>query len=215
MRRASWMVPLLVLSAHAAMGHEHWIVMTATDGQAAVCLCSGHGFPSSEIRLAERLLVETVAIDPAGVVRPFTPLAGDTAWTASFPCEKPGVWVASFALKRPQEDEPLYRARCLSVVGGTDDPTRYASGKGLEIVPLAPVSDLVPGSSLPVAIHRDGVPIDGRVAVTPEKGAVSFYSTGKARPAEIKLASGGVHLLTASHKGRTFALTFSVAERAP
>lgn len=35
-------------------------------------------------------------------------------WTADVAFDKPGVWVASFSLKKPQEDAPVYRGRCLT-----------------------------------------------------------------------------------------------------
>jgi hypothetical protein len=161
--------------------------------------------------LSGRLLAETVVMDPQGASAPFKPEATNKAWVASCACDRPGVWSAAFELKKPQEEAPLYRGRCLLVVGGADDPSRYAAAKGLEIVPKAPLSVLKPGSLLPVAIHLDGLPIEGKIAVTPANGTIAFFSTGKDRPAEIRLPSAGVYLLTASHRGQTFALTFSVA----
>lgn len=109
----------------------------------------------------------------------------------------------------------MFRARGLAVIGDADEPARYATGKGLEIVPKAPLSTLRKGDSLPVDIRLDGKPIEGKIAVTPAQGAVAFYSTGRERPANIKLASGGTYLLAVSHRGRSFALTFTIRESAP
>lgn len=76
---------------------------------------------------------------------------------------------------------------------------------------MAPLATLKPGDTLPVAIHLDGTPVAGRIAVQPERGAVAFLSTGKDRPAEIRCRAAGAYLLTVARQGKTFALTFSVA----
>jgi len=176
-----------------------------------VCICSGHGFPRSDILLAERLLADMEIVGPGGESVSYKPTAQEKTWIADVAFDKPGVWVVSFALKKPQEEHPVYQGRCLIVLGGQDDPNHYASGKGLEIVPGAPLSSLKLGDALPISIRLDGTAVEGKIAVTPEKGSASFLSRGRDRPAQLRIQSAGAYLLTTSHKGKTFALTFSVA----
>lgn len=207
-----WMTAAL-LSATVACAHEHWILVEAgatAAGPRKVRICSGHSFPASEIRLAERLLTDMEVVGPGGGATAFKPAGQGNSWEADVTFDKPGVWYASFALRKPQEDQPLYRGRCLIVVGGRDDPARYAGGKGLELVPGASLGSLKPGDTLPVSIRMDGAPIEGKISVAPENGAVSFISTGRDRPAQIRIGKAGAYMLAASHKGKTFALTFTV-----
>ncbi len=203
-------VALCLLVAGAAGAHEHWILIQRKNGKAVLQIGSGHCFPVSDLRLAERLLTETVILHPSGGTTNFKPVASDTTWMAEWMCDTPGVWSAAFALKKPQDEEPFYRARALLIVGEADDPSRYAIGKGLEIVPQTALSALKPGDTLRVAIHENGAPIEGKITVTPEAGRVAFLSTGQGRPAEVKLPSAGAYLLTTSRRGRTFALTVTV-----
>lgn len=206
----------LTLCAVTVFAHENWVLVeylpTASNGLAKVRICSGHSFPKSDILLAERLLSETEVVGPNGQAIPYKPTAQDKTWTADVALDKPGVWIVSFALKRPQESEPIYRGRSLVVMEGQDDPSQYAQKKGLEIVAGTALSGLKPGDTLPVSILLDGTPVEGKIAVTPEKGSVSFLSTGQNRPAQLKIAISGAYLLTVSNKGKTFALTFTVAE---
>lgn len=205
----------LLLCATAAAAHEHWVTVAWRDsgnGRATVRICSGHSFPEGDILLAERLLSDTAITGPGGEATPYKPMAREKTWTADVAFDKPGVWVASFSLKKPQEDAPVYRGRCLTVVGGRDDTARYASKMGLEIVPGAPLSSLKSGDTLPVSILMDGTPVEGKIAVTPERGSASFLSTGKDRPAQLRISSAGAYLLSVSNKGKTSALTFTVTE---
>ncbi|MCX7591572.1 MAG: DUF4198 domain-containing protein [Kiritimatiellae bacterium] len=195
-----------------ASAHDHWIRLVREGDFGRVEIGSGHAFPTSEFLLAKQLITETVAINPQGNTSQLQIEAREKVWTTLFGPLTPGVWSASFALKKPQEDEPLFRGRALLVVGDADDPARYAVGHGLELVPQAPLSKLKAGGTLPVSILVNGVPTEGRIAVMPEKGGVGFFSTGKDRPAVIKLTVGGAYLLSVSHKGKTFALVFSVPE---
>lgn len=198
------------LMAGTALAHEHWILLDRDGDRASVRICSGHAFPASEMQLSERLLTGTVLIDPEGVAAPFQPKAEGLVWQADVTCNRPGVWAAEFALQRPLETAPLHRGRSLLIAGDLDDPARYADGKGLEIVPQGPLSGVKPGDHLPVALHLDGVPLAGRIAVIPVDGSVAYYSTGRNRPAEIPLRAAGAYLLATSHQGRGFSLTFSV-----
>ena len=208
-RFVRWILGFCLL-ASTTLAHEHWILLERDGDCASVRICSGHAFPASEMQLAERLLTGTVLIDPEGVAASFPPKAEGLFWRADVTCDRPGVWAAEFALQRPLETAPLHRGRSLLIAGALDDPARYADGKGLEIVPLAPLSGVKPGDYLSVALHLDGVPMAGRIAVTPVDGPIAYYSTGRNRSADIRLRSSGAYLLTTTHRGRGFSLTFSV-----
>jgi hypothetical protein len=214
MRKAWTWAVIWICGASVAGAHEHWILADAGtngDGRVTLRICSGHAFPVSEILLAERLLAETVLTDPDGAQIRYKPVAGGAEWSAPVAFDRPGVWAASFALRRPREDEALFRGRCLVVVGGRDDRSRYSSGKGLELVPAAPLSTIKPGDELPVSICVDGAAVEGKVSVTPPGGPAFFLSTAAARPARVKIKAAGVHLLAASRGGRSCSLTFAVA----
>ncbi len=215
MSRLLWRIlALLPACGTAVKAHEYWACLEDHQGQLEMRICSGHAFPESDLLLAERLLAETAFVRPDGVVVPVKPVAANKYWRAEFAAEGPGVWTAAFALKRPPEEEPFFRGRCLRVRGGADDPARYAMGKGLEIVPQAPLSRLKEGEAFAVALRWDGHPIEGKIMVTPENGSVMFFSTGRQRPAELKLPKAGWYLLTASHGGKSFALTIQVPDGA-
>jgi len=215
MRKALGLATGCLLCAVAAHAHEHWVIAEIganTNGRGKVCICSGHSFPRSDILLAERLLADMQIVGPSGETAAYKPTAREKTWTADVAFDKPGIWIVAFALKKPQEAEAVYRGRSLVVIGGQDDPLRYARKHGLEIVPGAPISKVKPGGILPLSLLLDGIPVEGKISVTPEKGSVSFLSTGKDRPAELKITAAGWYLLTVSQKGKTFALTFTVAE---
>jgi len=207
---------LFLLCASVVLAHDNWLIveypLSVSQSLAKVQICSGHGFPESELLIAERLLVEMEVTGPDGKSVPYKVTAQDKKWTADVMFDKPGVWVVSFALKKPQAAEPLYRGRNLVVVGRSDDTLRYACKKGLEIVPGSALSALKAGDMLPLSITLDGAPLEGTISVTPEKGSASFLSTGKDRPAQLKIASSGMYLLTASNGGKTFSLTFAAAK---
>ncbi len=213
------MVPVVAavwsLSA-PVMAHEHWMLAEpaapAAGAAVNVSICSGHGFPKGEILLAERLLDGVALAGPGGVAVAMRPESRDGAWRATVTPPSTGVWRAEFSLKRPQQDEPIHRSRCLVIAGGKDDAAVYADGRGIEIVPKSAVSALKPGDVLPLEIRIDGAPTAGKITVMPEKGSVAFLSAAKDRPAELKIAAPGWYLLGVSHQGRTFTLTFAVAQ---
>lgn len=205
-------VILFCMSAGVVSAHEHWIVVEHSGARATVRICSGHDFPRSDTLLAQHLLTDTVVVDPAGVAIPFAPEAQARNWEAGLVFDRPGVWAVAFALAKPQSNDRFYAGRCLTIVGGLDNPARYATGKGLELVPGAPLATLHPGGSLPVMIHQDGSAVDGKIVVTRANGSVAFLSAGLDRPADVPIPTAGTYRLAVSQKGKTFALTFSVAE---
>lgn len=203
-----------MLSA-AASAHDHWLLAEpaypAAGAEIRLSVCSGHAFPASEILLGEKLLAGTALLGPAGAPVPYKPERGASAWSA-VATPAAGVWRAEFALQKPLQEAPLHRSRCLVVAGGRDDPSAYADGRGIEIVPRCAVSTLKPGDLVPLDLRLDGAPASGRITVTPEKGGVSFLSAAKDRPAELKVGVPGWYLLCVSHQGRTFSLTFRVRD---
>ncbi|OGV68420.1 MAG: hypothetical protein A2283_19370 [Lentisphaerae bacterium RIFOXYA12_FULL_48_11] len=216
MRKKIILPAFFVFSASMVFAHEHWVLVDypSSDGgnAARVQICSGHSFPKSEILLAERLLADMEASGPDGKTKFFKPTAMDKSWMANISLDNPGVWVVSFALKKPQATEPLYLGRTLVVVGAKDDPSRYACRKGLELVPAMPLSALKTGDILPLSVTMDGAPMEGTIAVTPDKGSACFLSTSKERQAELKIKGPGNYLLTVSSGGKTFSLTFKVTK---
>lgn len=216
MKRIILAVGIVLAVSTPAMSHEHWMLAEpaapAAGAAVTVSICSGHGFPKNEILLAERLLDGVALAGPGGASIAMRPESRDGAWRATVTPPSAGVWRAEFSLKRPQQDEPIHRSRCLVIAGGKDDAAAYAGGRGIEIVPKAAVSAVKPGDVLPLEIRIDGAPAAGRITVMPEKGSVAFLSAAKDRPAELKIADPGWYLLGVSHQGRTFTLTFAVAQ---
>lgn len=216
MRRINPAVGVALVVSASAMAHEHWMLAEpaapAAGAAVSVSICSGHAFPKSGILLAERLLDGVALAGPDAVSIAMKPESRHGVWAATVTPPAPGVWRAEFSLRRPQQDEPIHRSRCLVIAGGKDDPAAYAGGQGIEIVPKMAVSALKPGDVLPLEIRIDGAPAAGKITAMPEKGSVSFLSAGKERPAELKIAASGWYLLGVSHQGRTFTLTFAVAQ---
>lgn len=196
-----------------AAAHEPWIYIVPDDRGARIEIGSGHAFPRSEVLIAERLVAEAVVVNPEGQSLPLRLEARDKVWGASVSPLTPGVWCAFVALKRAQDQESVFYGRALLVVGGQDDPTRYSTGRGLEIVPKTAVSGLQPKGSLPVEIHLDGASVAGTIRLTLERGCGGFFTTERDRPAIIPLKTAGAYLLTTSHKGKTFALMFAISDR--
>ncbi len=213
-RRRCLAVAAALAFAGSASAHEHWILAEpaypAAGAPVSVAICSGHAFPKSEILLGAKLLAGTVLAGAQGQPVAFKPEADGSRWVAKATPAGAGVWRAEFALQKPLQDSPIHRSRCLVVAGGKDDPSAYADGKGIEIVPRGAVSGLKPGDVIPLEICIDGKPAAGKITVMPEKGGVSFLSTGRDRPAELKIAAPGWYVLGVSNQGRTFSLTFFV-----
>lgn len=202
-----------LIACPGAWSHDHWIRMGDPDehGKAEVRIESGHDFPGGEMQLPRRLLKAATLIDPEGKARDLELRSEEGCWKADVFLDRPGVWLARFALQRARDAAPIYTGTHLHVAGQVDDPSRYAVGEGLEIVPLDPVSGLQPGKTLRLELRDNGRAVDGRLTAISEKGRSVTLSTVPGRPAELRIGSAGAWLLTASHAGRGCSLTFVIA----
>jgi hypothetical protein len=201
----------------AGRAHEHWIEARpprpAAGETVAVHIGSGHAFASSAFALGDKVIHGVALQTPGGEsVTVATAVDGDGR-TGTVTVASAGVHVLCLTLKRRRAAAPGYEARTILPAGdGGDDPARYAQGRGLEIVPGAALSALVPGGELPLRLYMDGVAVEGTLEVYPEGRKARFLRTAPDRPARLRLSRPGRYLAVAHVRGRGCSLVFSVGE---
>lgn len=194
--------------------HDHWFDAADLYPQVGVGInlevCGGHYYPESSFAVKEKVLGKIYVTGPAGTGELSTS-KGDKRHTAAVILYSPGVHIFRLAMKRPGMEDPLYELKAIMVVGdGEDDPDRYQTGVGLEIVPFAPVSGTVPGGDLPVHVMLDGKPVECEITVIPAEGRTAHYRAGTEEPTRIKTGKPGKYLVTASVGKRGCSLVFQV-----
>jgi hypothetical protein len=205
----------LALLPADGLAHEHWIDVESfcpDPGETVeVNIASGHYFPKSAHVLKDEVIdglrVFRSGADPVlleSTVR-------DDVRRASLAVSKAGVHIIHLTLKRPRAKQPSFEAKAIIIAGASaDDPKKYATGKGLELIPQAALSGLNPDAKLPIVLAMDGEPIGGSLEIVPENGKSAFLSTSAASPAMIPVRTVGKYLVTAHAGGRGCSLVFEV-----
>jgi len=122
-----------------------------------------------------------------------------------------GVHIVRLTLQRPRAPRPSYEAKTLLLTqGAQDDPTRYAVGRGLELVPGQPISRLAQGDTLALFVLLDGKRVSASIEALAEGGRNVFLKATEAQPALLKVSGSGRYLVTGSIKGRGCSLVFMV-----
>jgi len=206
---------IIGLCACTASAHEHWVDLEtfypAIGETNRISICSGHSFPKNSILLRKSLLHNLKVFLPDGKATAFKTTSQDKRWITDFVFKTEGVVIVSFSLKKPQIEEPLYRATAIVICGNTDkDKASYSTGKGLEIVPTGKLSQAKKTGTLQLILLSNGKRVSARLTILPEHGKNTILSTTEKRPAELKITKGGRYLVTTSYKGKGCSLTFAL-----
>ena len=176
-------------------------------------ICSGHYYPESSFAVKEKVLGKIQVTGPDGATKELSTRKGDKRHTATAALESPGLHIFRLVMKRPGMEDPLFELKAIMVAGkGEDDPDRYMTGHGLEIVPCVSVSGILPGGDLPVHVMLDGVPVECEITVIPAEGRTVLYKAAAEEPARIKTPKSGKYLITGSVEGRGCSLVFQVGK---
>jgi len=196
--------------------HEDWVDVStyypAVGDTISIYLSAGHHYPKSEIQLAERLIYEPQIITPDGSVEmlQFTP--EKNRWETSYVIKNAGVYVAKFALKKPQIDVPLFYGKAIIIAGGEDRQEKYSAQLPLEISPLTEISATTSGSTLKLHLLKNGEPATGTIIVMPA-GSKNYYLTNTStQPAEYRVKSPGKYLVYTEKSGTNCSVTFAIPE---
>lgn len=220
MRRhyASWMLAL-VWPLHAAWSHEQWIEadrMFVASGQTLrVTIGGGHAYPHSEFAVKPDVLRAVEFRCGAGAPAAVAVQRGETSWQGEMVVEGEGPMQLCAVFQRPRATAPDFEARALILRRpGADDPARYRTGVGLEVVPERAVSAVRPGEELGFRVWLDGVPVTASIEVMPADGKPMYLKSTDQAPGMFRVARAGRYLAVARHEGRSCSLAFEVQEPA-
>jgi hypothetical protein len=203
------------------MGHDFWIAVDppapAVGSTGRVIVAGGHYFPRSSIQLADRLVGSFTVASPGGATATVATVFSGEAREGRLALPGVGAHVFRLAIKKPQADDAEAWATAIvhTAGAGPDDPARYRTGSGLEVVPLLGLDGAKPGDSVSLGVFRDGQPMTAKLTVTPEKGRTAWLDAEPATPARLELKTAGWYLVTATAGGRTATLTFHIREASP
>jgi len=205
----SIMVWMQVLAT--CIAHDYWIrvepMAPATGDRVKVFIGGGHAFPESDVLLDERLLtginINRHAVKPETDAR---------EWVFSWVAPSSGVFRASYQLKRPRRDEPFHEA-VTWVVSGANDTGAYATGRGLELIPVSPWSALAVGESWMVEARWNGEVIEAQIGLTQPGTRAIYRRSSVDQPAVFRVTTPGPVLCTVRRQGRTASLTLPIPAR--
>ncbi len=198
-----------------AQAHEHWVsasqLYPGAGAEVEVRLGSGHHFPRSVMALGDAVIAR-LALTPAGTgeAQPIPSHIEGTQRQGVAPLGDPGVYRLDLALKRPRSEAVVYRARALIIAGNRDEPARYTSGQGLEIVPASGLSALRPGDALDLLLMLDGNAAEGTLSVRDPEGRTRLLGTAPDRPARITALKAGTYFVHSQHTGVGVSLVFAI-----
>jgi hypothetical protein len=194
--------------------HEFWLDASEyrpdTAAEITIYLRGGHYFPASALAPADRVIHRLTATSSAGT-RDLSSTTEKRERRASLVISDPGLHRIDLVLQRPQLEKPDAWARLLLVPSGsTSDPAQYASGKGLEILPLMPIETARVGHSLLINVIRDGIALKARIQIVAAGGGVAWVDSMPEQPAAFTPRKPGRHLATVTDGGQTATLMFDV-----
>jgi hypothetical protein len=207
--------PLLSF-APAARSHEHWFDPVDFHPAAGAAIpfrvCGGHHYPESGFAVKDEVLGGVIIAAPGGGTAKVPTTRGETSHAGSFTAATEGVHILSLALRRPGAADPAFELKAIIVAGGKDDPSAYSLGKGLEIVPLVPLSAAAAPCEIPCTILLDGERIEGSLTLFDDGGGSAALKVEKGSPALAMVSRAGRYLLVAQAAGRECSLVFEVRE---
>ncbi|MCK5850177.1 MAG: DUF4198 domain-containing protein [Kiritimatiellae bacterium] len=214
-KKYSIVLAVLGLYTGTASAHEHWVDMNqfypAVDETNRISICSGHSFPKSATLLGKRLLHDLRIFLPDNKSTVFKTTSQDQRWVSDLAIKTAGTVIVSFSLKKPQIEDPFYRATAIVICGNADNnESSYSTGKGLEIVPTGKLSQARKTGALPLTLLLNGKRVSARLTILPEHGKSTILSTTEKRPAELKINKNSRYLVTTSYKGKGCSLAFAL-----
>ncbi len=205
--------PLLSF-APAARSHEHWFdpgdFYPAAGAATSFRVCSGHHYPESAFAVKDEVLCGVILAAPGGGTSKVPTTRGETSHAGSFTAATEGVHILSLALKRPGAADTSFELKAIIVAGGKDDPSVYSTGKGLEIVPLAPLAAAAAPCEIPCGILLDGERIEGSLTLFDGSGGSVALKADRESPAIAAVSRAGMYLIVAQATGRECSLVFEV-----
>ena len=204
----------LLLGPAGGSAHEFWLdasdLRPAAGAEIAIHVRGGHYFPASALAVADRL-IHRFSVTTAAGTRDLASAAEKRERNARLTLSEPGLHRLDLVIQRPQLEKPEAWARLLVVAGdAASDPADYASGDGLEILPLAPIEQARVGNPVPLKVQNDGTPLQARIQVVPSAGGVAWLDAAPEKAAEFTPRSPGRHLAILTHNGQTSTLVFDV-----
>lgn len=194
--------------------HEFWIdasdLRPEPGTEITVHARGGHYFPASALAVADRLIHRFSAATSSGS-RDLASLPDKRERVARLAVSEPVLHRIELVLQRPQLDKPDAWARLLLVpTGAASDPSDYATGEGLEILPMASIESARVDVPLPLRATRDGVPLRARIQVVAAEGGVTWIDAAPEQPAAFTPRKAGRHLAMLTEDGQTASLVFDV-----
>jgi len=207
--------PLLSF-APAARSHEHWFdpgdFYPAAGAAITFLVRSGHHYPESGFAVKDEVIQGVFITVPGSGAEKVETTRGETSHSGSFTAATEGVHILSLALRRPGAADPSFELKAIIVAGGKDDPSLYSTGKGLEIVPLAPLAAAAAPCDIPCAILLDGERIEGSLTLFDGSGGSAALKADRESPAIAAVSREGRYLIVAQAVGRECSLVFEVRE---
>lgn len=212
--KKGFLIILMVFIGANLFAHEDWIDVSnyypAAGDTITIYLSGGHHYPESETLLAERLIYRPEIVTPEGRTESLKFTAGKNRWKTSYVIKNAGVYIAKFALKKPQIDTPLFYGKAIIIAGGKDQQKNYSAQLPMEISPLTEISSATPGSTLKLHLLKNETPSSGTIILMPA-GSKNYYLTNTStQPAEYKIRSTGKYLVYTETSGTNCSVTFAI-----
>jgi hypothetical protein len=194
----------------AAQAHEVWMSAAAlhppAGAEVAVEIGVGHQFPRSESALPDRRVGRCLARTAEGVVTSVETRIDGARRIGRAPA---GAALLELHVLRPPLPRPDILARAwLRPPDAPAGAEAYATGEGLEIVPLQPPHAPEDPGRLPLALRRDGRPASGTLVIQPARGRVVRLRATPDQPAVLPLTPGMRYLIVTTEGGQTATAVF-------
>lgn len=204
---------LIVFSA-ILFSHEIWMFAEnyhpTLNNPVNLFICSGHKFPQSSFLIRKDLIKDTYTINN-GVKTEISFLNNKKAWEASLNLKKPGIYISVFSLVKRGKKEPFFWGRAIiDPAGSMEKNPEYSTGEGLEIIPMAPLSQWKNLNELKFRAVFNGktVKFNGKVSVNGGKNI--FLTSGESGSVALGKIKKGKYLMTTQFKGKGCSLTFEL-----
>jgi len=212
--KKGFLIILMAFFGSSLFAHEDWIDVNnyypAVGDTITIYLSGGHHYPESETLLAERLIYQPEIVTPAGRTESLKFTAEKNRWKTSYVIKKAGVYVAKFALKKPQMDSPLFYGKALIIAGNKDQTASYTANLPMEISPIISLSSIKPDETLKFHLQKNGEPKAGTVILMPSGGKNNYLSTTENQPAQFTGVQPGKYLVYTEQSGTNCSVTFAI-----
>ncbi len=205
---------VLAAAVTPALAHEYWIHAPEAAPEAgapvAVTIGAGHNFPEGETVLADRVLRSAAVRTPDGESAPLETAPAQRRREGAFVPRANGPHLASFTLRRPRREEPIFFGKTVVAVGGrAGAPEDWRLGHGLEIAPVSLPERIETGARIELAVLEDGEPVTADIRVETPEGRPQRLRARAERPTALRLDAPGAYLLVVYRGGVGASLTLN------